>query len=192
MVFNRSERKVELEGEAYFEVIHDEKRPFKVAFISNKVDDPFGEVTVLGTHFNVNAYLDENKIKVTLLEGSVKISKFGINGANSIERYIKPGQQSLFKKYSNETISIMDLDEPSDDIAWINGRFSFQSITFSEMMRELSRWYDIDVSYEGNIPTNTIVGEVDRTISLSQLLQTLEKMGYNHFKIEGRKVTVIQ
>lgn len=186
IAFTSNERKVELTGEAYFEIATSislsangqKKRPFIVSVNGT-------EVEVLGTHFNVNAYSDETQIRTTLLEGSVKITPSGSAQA----KILKPGQQAILN--TSNDISVVNKEHPELAIAWIKGKFAFESASFKSMMQELSRWYDVQVKYEDNVPTKTITGEVDRTIPLSELLSTLEKMGNMRFKIEGRTVKVI-
>lgn len=189
IAFTGNERKVELTGEAYFEIapLTPKGGSKKVSFIV-KVNTPSGEggeVEVLGTHFNVNAYSEETQIRTTLLEGSVKITPSGSVQA----KILKPGQQAIFNTAVNE-MNIINKEHPELAIAWIKGKFAFESASFKTMMQELSRWYDVQVRYEDNVPTKTITGEVDRTIPLSELLSTLEKMGNMRFKIEGRTVKV--
>lgn len=172
--FTGNERKVEITGEAYFEVARNEAMPFKVA-------NRKAEIAVLGTHFNVNAYDDEKDLKVTLLEGSVKVS------ANNDQKIIKPGEQAIVS--SNITIN------PKADLeavmAWKNGLFHFSSASLPEVLRQLARWYDVDVTYEGAIPDMKFGGEITRNTNLSQVLQILEESKV-HFKIEGKKIVVLR
>lgn len=166
-----SERRVELTGEAYFEIAKDAAKPFIV--ISNAQT-----VEVLGTHFNVNAYHDEPNIKTTLLEGAVKV-----NG-----RQLQPGQQSVLR---DGRISIANV-EPDTEVAWKNGEFIFNGQDFRTVMRMISRWYDVDVIYEYDPRPFRIGGAVSRSRSIAEVLKMLEVTGDVKLKIEGRKIKVIR
>lgn len=170
ITFTERERKVTMTGEAYFEIMHDPSRPFKVS--KGQM-----EVEVLGTHFNVNAYDDEPTLKVTLLEGSVKVK----DGSNS--KVIKPGQQvdNNLKIYND-----VDLEQI---MAWKNGVFKFSRTDLKIIMREIGRWYDMNINYEGNIPMQFYNVDVPRTVNVSEVLKGLEYTGA-HFTIEGKKITV--
>lgn len=176
VAFSGKERKVEITGEAYFEIAHNPSKPFKV--IKGDV-----EVAVLGTHFNVNAYDDESEIKVTLLEGSVKVSttKQLNNSATLI-----PGQQAHINQSTIQLIN-PDLEHV---MAWKNGRFLFKSIDIKSLMKELERWYDIEVSYE-RIPATGFNARITRNTPLSSILKALELTGDVRFRIEGRRVVVM-
>ncbi|MBS1597441.1 MAG: FecR family protein [Bacteroidetes bacterium] len=173
--FTGKERSVELTGEAYFEVAKNPKMPFKV-----KVNGM--EVQVLGTHFNVMAYTDEREIRTTLLEGSVKIIK---GDENSL---LKPGQQSVVDENgSMKTIDNQNLDEV---VSWQKGIFQFTNSDVKTIMRQAARWYDVDVSYEGDIPDH-FNATIPRNVSVSKLFEILELTGHIHFKIDGKKVIVL-
>jgi len=174
--FTGKERKVEIKGEAYFEVAHDASKPFKVTVNGM-------EVQVLGTHFNINAYDDEGEIKTTLLQGSVKVSK----GTRS--KMIQPGEQAIVSAGNDVDIQVQaaDVDEA---VAWKNGLFHFNNADLQEVMRQLSRWYDVDVVYSSTIPKREFAGEMQRDLKLSQVLQLLEKNDVN-FKIQGKKLIVL-
>jgi ferric-dicitrate binding protein FerR (iron transport regulator) len=176
--FMGKERNVEITGEAYFEVAHDAERPFKV-----KVGDM--QVQVLGTHFNVNAYEDEGDIKTTLLEGSVKVSKGNEN------TLIVPGEQAVILNSPSGVGGItvkkdIDLDEV---VAWKNGLFNFNNADLKTVMRQLSRWYNVNIIYTGEIPNRVFGGEMQRDLHLSQVLKLLEKNNV-HFKIDGKNIVV--
>lgn len=175
-VFTGNDRKVELTGEGYFEVAKNKAKPFFVTA---------GDATikVLGTHFNVSAYKDENNIKTTLLEGSVKVG----NKANA--GVLKPGQQAEFAGASSINIKEVNTD---DIMAWKNGYFIFRDEPIQSIMQKISRWYDIDVSYNGDMRGKEFGGKYLKTNSLSELLESLELTGTINFKIEGRRVTVMQ
>jgi hypothetical protein len=170
--FTGNERRVELTGEAYFEVAHNAEKPFRI--ISN------GQmVEVLGTHFNINAYPDEQEIKTTLLQGSVKIRSANQN------YLLQPGQQSTLK---NGTVHITtgDTDEA---VAWKNGIFHFNDAGIESVMRQLSRWYDVDVKYEGQIKERTFSGEISRNVNASQILDALSFKKI-HYSIDGRTIII--
>lgn len=173
IAFIGKERKVELTGEAYFEVAHDTKMPFKV--ISNNQT-----VEVLGTNFNVNAYNDEGVIKTTLLEGSVKVL------AEGTSNMIRPGEQALFN-HGKIRVATVDVDQV---VAWKNGFFNFEHNNLPEIMRQLSRWYGIEVIYDGPIPVRKFSGEISRSINVSQMLDilTFKKI---HYKIDGKTITIM-
>lgn len=173
VVFNGNERKIELTGEAYFEVAHNTKKPFKV--ISNGQT-----VEVLGTHFNVNAYNDERAIKTTLLEGSVKVS------ANGVSNVIKPGEQARFEHGAINIMNV-DLDEV---VAWKKGLFFFEDNNIQEVMRQLSRWYGVDIKYEGQLASRRFSGEISRNVNLSQILDILN-FKQIHCKIDGKTIIVM-
>lgn len=181
VAFTGNERNVKIEGEAYFEVAHNAAMPFRVS--NGDI-----QVQVLGTHFNINAYPDEADIKVTLLEGSVKLVD------NNNKAMLKPGQQGRVVR-TNATstaqaikvLSNVDIDRI---MAWKNGLFDFQDATLQEVMRQLERWYDIDVAYEKNIPKIEFVGKMGKDLTLQEVLRGLE-LSKVHSKIDGRKVTIM-
>ena len=185
--FTGNERKVEITGEAYFEVAalklgSGQKMPFKVVIAPPPSGKGRGEVEVLGTHFNINAYDDEPVIKTTLLEGSVKITK---DAASAI---LKPGEQaSLSSKPQTIPVQTADVEQV---IAWKNGLFNFETYDIKTVMRQIARWYDLEVVYE-SIPKGTYSGELSRNSNLSNVFKILEVMGGVQFKIEGKKVIVI-
>jgi transmembrane sensor len=162
-------RKVQLSGEAYFEVKHDHQKPFQVETAGQLIED-------LGTGFNVNAYSDEETIKTTLVEGSLRIGQV----------ILKPGEQALGSG-SQIRISKADLEE---SVGWKNGYFVFQNEHISAVMRKVSRWYNVDIAYDGEIPDDEFGGRVLRTANVSQLLKKLELTNKVHFKIQGRRITV--
>ncbi len=169
------ERRVELKGEAYFEVAHDEAIPFKV--ITDKQ-----EVNVLGTHFVINAYLNEPFTRTTLLEGSVAVSKTGLHDT----KVLKPGQQSLVSSDYQIQVMKANIDH---EIAWKNGLFSFQNTTLYDVMNEFERWYDVKIEYRGNVPNRKFSGKIYRNINASEALQILRyaEVNYNIEKDEHRE-----
>ena len=175
VVFTGDERKVEISGEAYFEIAKDATKPFKV-HLNNM------EVEVLGTHFNVNGYEDEASINTTLLEGKVKVQT--ATGA----KFLAPGQQAQLKPSGN--ISITNDISIEEIVAWKDGNFQFENSDIKAVMRQLARWYDVDVSYKGNIQQH-FVGSISRNVNLSQVLSMLQQTGAVKFKIEGKQLIVM-
>jgi transmembrane sensor len=175
--FTGKDRQVELTGEAYFEVAHNAAMPFKVNVAGKE------EVEVLGTHFNINSYSDEPAVKTTLLEGSVKVSK----GLASI--FIKPGEQAVVSD-NNGNITLKQNVDIDEIVAWKNEKFVFQDLDLKSIMRQVARWYDIDVSYTGNISNKEYVGVISRDVNITEILKMLETASNIKFEIAGRKVIV--
>lgn len=175
VVFIGNERKVEITGEAYFEIAKDESKPFKV-LLNNM------EIQVLGTHFNVNGYTDEEMIKTTLLEGKVKVL------ASGQTKYLLPGQQAQLKSSGN--IAVTNEVNLEETVAWKDGNFQFENSDIKAVMRQLARWYDVDVSYKGNINKH-FIGSISRNVKLSQVLSMLQQTGEIKFKIEGKNLIVM-
>lgn len=173
--FTEHERRVKVSGEAYFEVAKKTNMPFIVSFAGD------GEIEVLGTHFNVNTYNDDAILKTTLLEGSVRISK------NKETGILRPGQQAQMKDNAHMKIAEADIDEV---MAWKNGFFSFTDANTQAIMLQLSRWYDIDINYEGQTGKQLFTGEIDRSLSLISVLKILEKTKV-HFRLEENRKLVI-
>jgi transmembrane sensor len=174
IAFTGNERKVELTGEAYFEVSKDPSKPFNVKTASQTV-------TVLGTHFNINSYTDEGATKTTLLEGSVRVTS---NTGQSVK--IKPGQQAINKLNSIDINENANIDEA---VAWKNGKFIFSNTDLQTIMRQLSRWYDVDVEYQGKTAQKHYMGRISRNVPVSQIFEILKTSGLN-FTINGRKIIV--
>ncbi|MCC8426487.1 FecR family protein [Mucilaginibacter sp. UR6-11] len=172
VVFNGGERLVRLTGEAYFEVAKDRLHPFKVNSGSQTV-------TVLGTHFNINAYDNEATVKTTLLEGLVDVT------AGSAETKITPGQQTILNADGQLSKKSVDIDK---EVAWKNGLFSFAGDDLKTIMRQVARWYDVDVSYNGNLPDEKFYGEITRSSRLADVLRIME-LNNVHFDINGRHLT---
>jgi ferric-dicitrate binding protein FerR (iron transport regulator) len=173
--FNGKQRRVEITGEAYFEVAKNKEMPFIVSVNG-------AEIEVLGTHFNVNAYSDESTIRTTLLEGSVKFVKEG-NVA-----ILKPGQQS--QMYLNGQLKIINDVEIEKVVAWKNGFFFFESSDFKTVSKQLSKWYDVEVVYDREID-DLFYAKVPRSTKLSDLLKALSLTGKINFKIEGKRIIVL-
>lgn len=176
------ERIVELKGEAYFEVSKNKKVPFKVKSINQTVE-------VLGTHFNMNTYEDEEDTKTTLLEGSVRISPPDAQHAFNPE-FLKPGQQATLANGPGGKVKITAANI-EQTMAWKNGYFHFENDNLRSVMRQLSRWYDLDIVYKVNRMDDEFIGDMPRSVKLSEVLKILE-MGGVHFKIEGKTLTVIK
>lgn len=173
VAFGGGKRQVEITGEAYFEVVHNEKAPFRVKVGDEIIED-------LGTHFNVCAYADEPRIKTTLLEGSVKVDDI----------VLKPGEQAVLEK--NGHLSVLKNVDTDDVIAWKNGFFAFNNANLKSVMKTLSRWYDIDVVYAPHVNNEQrFSGRIDRSLTLSQILNGL-KQTRAHFRIEAnRRVEIL-
>lgn len=179
VAFIGNERKVSITGEAYFEVTHDASRPFKVG------KDEM-EITVLGTHFNVNAYDDERNLKITLLEGSVKVSDSSA-GSGVQQTVLSPGEQVVLAAGGDmKRTGNVDLEET---VAWVNGRFQFKSSDLESLMRQIARWYDVKVIYEGKV-TKKFSGKIPRTMSAMNVFKVLEETGGVHFSIEDKTIRV--
>jgi transmembrane sensor len=174
--FTSATRRVEINGEGYFEVSHDAQKPFVVAR-----EDV--EVQVLGTHFNVNAFGDEPSIAVTLLEGKVKISR----GDRS--ETLLPGEQASVVSATKE-IRVKKNVDVDHVVAWKNGLFDFADDPLSVVMRQLSRWYDADVRFEGGLPEGHYTGAIRRQARLSEVLRMLELAGGVQFEIKGKEIVV--
>ncbi|HEY4290961.1 MAG TPA: FecR domain-containing protein [Puia sp.] len=174
--FTGNERKIEVTGEAYLEVSPDAVSPFVVM-------TPTQRIQVLGTHFNVNAYADEPILRTTLLEGSIKVNATG----KTI--LLHPGEQVA----NNPTTGDLATTKPdvSNVTAWINGRFKFDHSDIKTVMRQIARWYDVEVEYRGNLPDYQFAGGTFRNNNLSEVLQVLELSGL-HFKLENHKIIVMQ
>ncbi len=172
--FTGKERRVEIKGEAYFEIAHNKAMPFRVSSLGQTVE-------VLGTHFNVMAYADEKVIKTTLLEGSVKIFKGGKT------QLLKPGEQAQVSDHAIKVTGDVDME---DVVAWKNGYFKFAD-NLESTMNKIARWYNVEVVYEGR-PDNSLTfgGEVSRTRNIRDVLNIMEYTGKVHFKIEGRRILV--
>jgi ferric-dicitrate binding protein FerR (iron transport regulator) len=192
--FTGRQRAVIVTGEVYFEVAKDKAQPFHV-----KVNDM--EVEVLGTHFNINSYADEAAIKTTLLEGSVKVTKGG-SGRDIQVVVLKPGQQAQAAAQTGgqtaaqtatqaaAPIKVVNNANVDQVMAWKNGLFNFDKVSLQEVLRQLSRWYDVEVVYQGTITARKFGGEIGRDLNLSEVLDGLQETGI-HFSVEGKKLIVM-
>ena len=170
------ERRVQLSGEAYFEVAHNRTQPFLVQTDKQTV-------RVLGTHFDVNAYVDEPTVRTTLLEGSVSV----VAGSNNT--IIKPGQQAVLVQNKFQVTAA----DTEDIIAWKNGMFQFSGENLESIMRKVSRWYDVDVEYANNdVKDLPFTGVITHFSSVSKVLRMLELTRQVHFKIEEKKIIVMK
>ncbi|ADY51668.1 anti-FecI sigma factor, FecR [Pseudopedobacter saltans DSM 12145] len=182
VAFIGNKRLVELNGEAYFEVAKNKEKPFVV-----KAKD--SEIKVLGTKFNVSAYSDDNFTKTTLAEGLVSIAK------EKTSKLLKPGQQALILN-NQSAIDITNVDT-EEAMAWKNGYFMFNNMDIKTVMTMISRWYDIEVEYQGKTENEVFIGTVSRFEDIEKLLRTIELTGIVHFKISDnsnkkrRKVVVM-
>jgi ferric-dicitrate binding protein FerR (iron transport regulator) len=172
--FTGGERVVELSGEAYFEVAKNAQQPFLVKL--NGVD-----IKVLGTHFNIMAYADEEVIKTTLVEGAVQIQK------DKTLAVLKPGQQAAIKQ--GAAISIRKDADVQEALAWKNGLFHFEGTSIETIMRQLARWYSIEVVYAGKVPDH-FTGTISRNVGIEKVFRMLELTGAVRFSIRGNNVTV--
>ncbi|MES2873567.1 MAG: FecR family protein [Bacteroidota bacterium] len=173
-LFAGNTREVELTGEAYFDVAKNKNKPFKVSTKDQIVE-------VLGTQFNINSYSDEGEIKTTLIEGSVKIiykDKVVLLG---------PGQQF---QPSNSVIKVVEADT-EEVVAWKNGYFLFKDEDIRSIMRKVSRWYNVEVNYAGDIPDVGFGGNISRSKDIEEVLNALQLTNAVHFKVEGRRITVM-
>lgn len=177
-VFESASREVSLSGEAYFEVRHETRRPFIVRHGNTAVK-------VLGTHFNINSYTDEPSLKVTLLQGAVEVNK------NNQHLLLQPGQQAIVARGTSGNLILnkqVDLDQV---LSWKSAEFVFGPGTdFDAIMRQIARWYDVQISYAGTVNTK-FWGSVPRTASIQEVLKLLEATGGVRFELAGRQLKVI-
>jgi len=174
--FTGTERNVQMTGEVYFEVAKNKHMPFKVNVNGTVVE-------VLGTHFDIKAYDDEKEMKATLLEGAVKVSK------NAAPVFLVPGQQALVNNASGAIL----VQQANIDavIGWQKGIFIFKGENIKSIMRDISRWYDVDIAYKGDFTDPDFSGRISRFKNISEILSLLELTEDVHFKVEERRVTVM-
>lgn len=176
--FTGKERKVTITGEAYFEVAHDATKPFKVEF-KNKAGAN-EEIEVLGTHFNVNAYQDEPEMKATLLEGSVRIKN-----ADGVKMLL-PGQQARIRSKGIDIKNNVDVDQV---VAWKNGYFLFDNTDIYTLMRQVARWYNVEVHFDGKVTEDGFSGKISRDVPLSNFIKVLQ-LNDVKVKTKGRNIIV--
>ena len=178
--FTGKAREVTLTGEGYFEVAKNASMPFHV-----KVNNMM--VEVLGTHFNVNAYEDESSVATTLLEGSVKIKKDVSAKSSSQSLVLIPGDQAELAK--DGELKINHNANVQEVIAWKNDNFEFNNTPVTDIMRQVSRWYDVEIDYRGAVPIHQLTGKISRNVDLNQLIDMLKYTGIN-MKIENKKIII--
>jgi ferric-dicitrate binding protein FerR (iron transport regulator) len=173
--FADKERKVTLSGEAYFEIAKNRRKPFRV-HVEPSEDDPNGAlVEVLGTHFNINAYNDEETMQTTLLEGSVRITPVSGKLKHRQTKTLVPGQQALInRREAHQKINIRKANT-KEVMAWKSGLFDFNNADIPTIMREIARWYHVDIVYEGSIPHKIFTGTINRSLQLQTVLKILEQ-----------------
>lgn len=172
--FTGKRREVKLTGEGFFEVSHDKNHPFVVQINGMNV-------TVLGTSFNIMAYKEEEGIKTTVVTGLVGVSDY----KQSV--LVKPGQQALYTNMQTLLVNQVDLEEIT---AWKEGLFKFNGTKLSAIMKQLSRWYNVDIDIKGNVPDQELYAIIQRDEDISHVLEILEKTSNLHFETSGRKIIV--
>ncbi|MCJ0742320.1 FecR family protein [Pedobacter montanisoli] len=178
----KKQRHVQLKGEAYFEVAKNKSLPFVVSVHSVNGDKKEQDVEVLGTHFNINAYHDDNTIKTTLLEGSIKVS---LPSASTIQ--LSPGQQSVNK---NNALQVTEVNAEYA-VAWKDGYFRFNDKTLGMAMKEIARWYNVDVQYKDPALRNEpLAGTISKYSSITQVLKKMELTGAFRFTVKSREIIV--
>lgn len=186
MMFNGDVRTVETSGEVYFEVAP------SIAMLANGqkgkrsfvVNAPGMDIEVLGTHFNINSYAEEPAMKTTLLEGKVRVRSV----ATKAQVILAPGEQAQLNKQTQAISKAKDVDV-DEVVAWRFGMFQFNNADLKTVMRQLERWYDVEVQYSGEVPDREFIGTIPRSLNLSKVLTLLEKQNV-HFKIDGKKIIV--
>lgn len=180
--FTSGDRVIKLNGEAYFEVnpyqVNGKKVPFYVLTNTQKIE-------VLGTHFNVNSYKDVSVVKTTLLEGSVEVTSLNRN-SNKVK--LKPGQQSILGNDEKE-IEVLSIDAEMA-ISWKDGYFNFKKSDIQEVMNQLARWHDLQIIYDGDVPTEQFTGYIPKKMELQTILRILEEGGGVKFTLKGQEVIV--
>lgn len=171
-------RKVELNGEAYFEISKDKKHPFIVASKGQ-------EVEVLGTHFNINSYPDQGDTRTTLLEGSVKVTVLSQGQQSKVT--LKPDQQAVVT--DNLHLAVKDVDA-AEVASWKNGKFIFNSEPLGSIMKQAERWYNVGIVFQDDVKDLKLTGAISRYENISSLLKILESTGEVSFKIEGNQILI--
>lgn len=181
--FSKNKREVEIRGEAYFEVEKTADWPFIVKTTSQQIE-------VLGTHFNVSAYDDDELAKTTLVEGRVKVASSSEGRLASREKVLKPGQQAITLRGSDHiTIGGIDTEEV---ISWKENLFVFNNEEISEVMKKVSRWYDVEVEYLDGMAGKRIGGSIPRLSHVEELMEALKATGLLHYKMKGGTVVVME
>lgn len=179
VAFAGGERKVEISGEAYFEVAHNDAAPFKVS--KGEM-----EISVLGTHFNVNAYGEEEDIKVTLLEGSIKVMNSNSAIGSRQSAILKPGEQALLN--TTGRVKVQKEFDQEAVMAWKNGLFYFDNTPIEVIIRQIERWYDVAIIYDSALETVAFNGQISRYNNASEVLEMLEMAEAIRFRIEDKKI----
>lgn len=179
--FGKDERRVTFEGEGYFEVAKDKTRRF---FVNTNVGNQKQEISVYGTQFNISAYNDANAIKTTLIEGSVRIKS--VNTGHEV--LMKPNELVVIN-HTGLTKQPADLES---SLAWKNNYFYFADLPIQEVLQQISRWYDVDINYQGKIPGERVWGQISRTKKLKEVLEILEKANHIKFQQKGKEVIVMR
>ncbi len=174
--FSEGNRKIKVKGEIYIDVVPDKNKPFIVE-VGNL------SIKVLGTSFNVNAYTDENAIRTTLINGSIQLSAPFLEKTKLI-----PGQQASIN-YQTKELTVKTVNTESS-VAWKNNLFDFNNLSLQEALRQIARWYDLDIVYEKEIPQKIFWGEMQRNLELSKCLSLLENMGVQ-YRLENRTLTIV-
>lgn len=176
--FNSTERTVTITGEAFFEIAQQATQPFRVNL-------PYGtSLLVLGTSFNVNTYEDESQIQTTLVSGKLQVTQ------GSEKSILTPGQQASIDHTSNINITTLPPAAVSQAIAWKNGIFNFEQMDLQAVMRQVARWYNVEVIYKNKVPKRTFGGELSRNLLLSEILEVMHLMKVNATIEEGNKLVV--
>lgn len=192
--FADNKREVEVTGEVYFEISHltadaSETEASKAIPFIVKVNTPGREgalIEVLGTHFNINAYDDEEVVSTTLLEGSIRISSSQKRSPGDAI-VMKPGEQTRLNK--SGLLQLVKDVNVEETVAWKNGLFMMSSAAIPAVLRQLSRWYDVDIVYGNGIPEGLITGDIPKDMNLSEVLKVMELSGV-HFRIDNKKIIV--
>ncbi|WP_036692538.1 FecR family protein [Pedobacter glucosidilyticus] len=176
--FDSKQRKIEISGEVYCEISKDPKRPFRVSYGNQMVE-------VLGTQFNINAYIDEKITKTTLIEGSIRLA----NTQTLQSKLLTPGDQARMTSVNNQlNVNRVDIEEV---IAWKEGYFMFNEEPLESIMRKVSRWYDVEVVYKSGIPQKKLGGKISKFNNVNELLDVLAATGSVKFEIQGRRIIVM-
>lgn len=181
--FEGAKREVRLEGEAYLEIAKNKEMPFEVQTVD-------ATIHVMGTNFLISAYEDMEEITTTLVEGKVRVSAKDNSSRTPTAKILNPGQQARINKQT-KAISLKNVNL-EDALAWKNGYFVFHGDDIQQVMKTIARWYDVDVTYQGDLTGETFIGTVSKFDRIEKLLQTIELTGGVHFKTEGRKVIVMK
>jgi len=181
--FTGTNRQVELSGEAYFEVAANAARPFRVNVLTHTGSSPDSmQVAVLGTHFNIMAYEDEQQVRTTLLEGAVRVNSHGSS------KQLRPGQGASLDK-QQRTLTLQDNINTEEAVAWKNGFIQLEGNDITSAMRLIARWYDVEVVYKAPVAAH-FRGIIPRNVPVSQVLKMMELTGEVHFEIKGKQLIV--